>query len=1384
MLSTVSSDIFLKSKSIGLKPMVFAEWNQNLYESPYATVAGSGEKATGLTEITSLTTETGADARPNFTTKKFTMSADGNMIEYSIDLPGDSAAYKIVTFIKTSEPTPIMANIFAQGDPSQFGSSGAEISSVGWTKIETYVGGSSKTDYIPDLLYNIALNRLSTEDSFPDIFFTEPEIYPITYFSYQYNALWPTDSAFTNFRPAESYVSTGSSLFSFPADYRKVTTEILDGYVPDVYMPVSPIVNNPLFYNVSPPIPFYKDGMANDMAKYKYFVSDSVDTSITALYEGAGVMLNKLVLKFNTLMAVPTITIEIDGNLISVDGSTSIDLSLNVNKEDGGVREDAGVLVLYWTGSAWTRTRWTDMPVIGSDGDITKITTASRITVSQISNDKRLGFTYTSAYFNEDADRMQLIEASPRIEIDLTPHLIDLSINKSMDNKASLLPISAMNANDASISLSSIPLGTTGSPIPIFSNQSNNSNTVLKGILRKNIKFYTFFYLDGYHDIVNSKYVDTNNLIPAGIFYSDTWSETDVEQVVVQGYDITRYLQSTQASDYVCTLRSVIDVITNILDLSGFTDYDYDSLYEACYDKNTPIDLAYYYINSKDTTLVDALNQICLPYQIGCYIDEYGIMKFLSLGKIVNPQYISNAEVINIDESIVSDGGYSIVNKGKPGKISLRYEVPKIKDSPNASNLSSSTLSGPSFIVLSSNDIVWGQENSDSVGLNYLHTDMSESQNFFELDVNDLLDIFHTYSRDANGYAVIENEIVSFLYKQYSIEDDTNGPVYVAIKNNNELESEKGRFIKKYNTGLKLGNGTEKPEEATTIQATGKIVNVRRGLFGSKVASHKILDSTTGNDKHISHKILSSSYAITGDATLDQLTVTNNEFTPVTPSSGKVLFYPQHERSSVVTDLGPDYYKTYSVKFNLSDLAKCSGGLFFNMPSSETTANGAYFVELVKYNTYNADGTAKNPKVFGYALVFYTVSGGVPSVLAYSDATSMIYSIIANQEKVLEEVVVSGEKTYIPTSDPRYEYFNLRVCTYKPVSGDGETRYLSGSGTPNLLSVFLNNIEVTGWRIPSGSNWVPMVLNQVSGLPKKLQYSTDITYGTIFGAFLSNSPIPVPGITYQSTIPLIPPGGVREIYATHKALKERSVNYYFQDREFLNGLIQNLNIFSKSKSYMMQTKPEVVGINTYDIEYKTPAAITVDINPVQYLLKYYPGDGPAEQRYLQTKEVNEYALSYSTILNSGFRARFAIVNNTSHLVFLRLKPTKSTPTDIRLNLYTIEVISKADQETLEKITDTGNLSESISIDSKWIQSKEAAGKLMTAIALSNDNFSKDVSLNIFGNPLIQVGDIVNLTYPLMGLKDQKYFVSSISHDFNNGLGTKLGLNMLTSGTEY
>jgi hypothetical protein len=1138
-------------------------------------------------------------------------------------------------------------------------------------------------------------------------------------------------------------------------------------------MPVSPIIQNPQLINIAAPVPFYKNGLLSDMNQYKYFVSDITNKSITGLYDKSGVYVNKLVVKFNTLMAVPIINIYIDGSIITVDGSTSINLSADIAKENGGIREDAGVLVLYWTGSAWTRSRWSAMPKFNADGSVDKITTLNKITVTQTSNTVRTEFSsYNSDALDSDIDRMQIIEVSPRIEVDFSPYVLNLSINKSLDSNDTYLPISSINSDDANIRLSGIPIGTISSPVALFSSQTNKSSVVLSSMFRKNIKFYINYNLDNYFDDTAKTLVTPNTLIPGGIFYSETWDESDVNEVSVQLYDTGRYLQSTQVSDYVSNLRTVIDVVSNMLDLSGYTDYDYNSLYDVCNDRTVPVDLAFFYVNSKDTTIIDALNQVFLPYQIGAYIDEYGVMKFLNLSKIIGKDSVD----LSIDESNILDSGYSVTNKSKPGKISLRYQSPKIKQSLSMQNLSLDANS-PSFIYTTSSDIVWAQQSSDSVGMNYLNESMDETQNYFMLDKNDPLDIFHTYNLNNNGYAFIENEIVSVLYKEYTLEDQSTNSTTVYVKNDIELSGEIDRFNRKYTVGLPISNGTSAIEFNTTITPTGKIANIQRGMFGTKVAPHTVLTSSNISSKNITCKNLSSSYVISGNGTFSAADY--NQFTPTTTNTGKVIFYPTSERSSVVTDSGTEPYKTYSTKFNFKNgTEKVSGGLFFNMESDETDANGAFFVELIRYNTQKRDLTWNSPQVYKYAMVVYRVNGTNTDIISYSDVTTLVNSVINNFEKVLVKSGTGNDATYTPTTDFRYASFNLRVATYKTSGTDGES-----TSVVNALCIFLNNEEVGGWKVLSSGNWVPIDLNTVTGLPKKVHLTHNISAGSIFGSFISTDPVAISGITYPSQSGT-DAGGVREIYATHKCLFERSVNYYFQDREFLNGMVQNQNVFSRSKSYMMQTKPEVIGINTYDVQYTTPAAVSVDVWPIKYLLKYIPGTEVVDQQYMQEKLVDAYSLSYSTIMNTGFRAKFAIANNTSHMVFLKKDPTELLQGVSVLNLWTQEIIAPSDPEILEKVIDPANMAEVVQLDSNWIQSKDAANKLINTIARGIDIFSKDVAIEVFGNPLIQIGDIVELSYNLGGLNQQKYMVHSVSHGFDNGLSTKLVLNIIDKGISY
>jgi hypothetical protein len=1486
----VSNNLFLNSSTIQMVPAISAEWNQNLFNQPYLTVAGLGNKQTITIGADYYERPVIDDAsHPVFNTYYFPTTNGSGSIGYDVVPQGFQYAYKIITYMMTDSATPVMVNSYAQGElNTQYGSTAIDINSFGWTKVETYIGSDGNTT-IGDFVYKIQVNRYSSSDVSPKIYYTEPEVYATTYFDYQYGSLWPSQSPFTYFRPGESYVQSGNQKAILPTGLRSVKTKILNSQSVDSNgnvtnppsFPMTPVIENPQFSAVSVPSPFYKNVMPSDMSAYKYFVSDVYDTSISAIYMEP-ISSNKIVIKLNTIMTIPTVNISIDGNMISVNSSNDITPDSN------------GLIVLYATkhtdnSVTWSKDKWSTMPKFNLDGTLSNYIQFSKITVTQTFATPNNAFSdYASRSFNaaDDMQRMHLIEASPRLEIDLSDYAMEVSINKSLDSKNSSVPISSINTDDASITLSAIPILLSDGLVPLFSSQSNLSINVLSSMLRKNIKFYVNFNLLANFDPANGTLTNVNKYIPGGVYYSDVWDETDVKTVKIQCYDATRYLQTMPVPDYVANLKSVFDIITNILDLAGYTDYDYDSLYKVCKNASSPMDLAYYYCNSKDTTIYDALAQIFLANQIGAYIDEYNIMRFLSLSQILS----NKTSQLTLDDAQIIEGGYQISNKAKPGKISVRYQSPKIKQSPAIQNAYSfaAKVDG-SFIYTTANDVVWTQQNIDSVGFNHLSESFSKEKNRYKININDLLNIFHTFSLSNDGYASIENEIVSFLYKEYTISDNHGStPVTVSVKNDLELQSEINRYVKQNESGLALslidneGNPVL-PNANVTVTPTGYITNVQRGLFGTPCVDHNIITSLT--QKGLKEATLSSVFALTANANGTNTKVVTNKVNDVklnsnVPQVSEIQIAAKANKKTIIYPNEKDQgYKTYSAKFDMHDYevpSVGSAGIFFNAQADSNSFENSYFVELVKF------GQSVTSPTYKFLLVISQVVGGVSKVIAFSDVTSIAYSVIASFEKILyqapntsstvtqqsvdklvfdknnnrmmdqldmllvygiskgmyvqghgiaentkvssisgnritlDKLVSSSTKvddiltfspyTYQTTSD---QTFNLKINHYY---SDPTTKN-NGEDDGELIEVFINNIEILGWQVPSVVDaasryelyygWKSTGRNKITGLRKKVVIKPNSaldTSSTNFGFFMSTSPTPVattvvaynnsflestqhPIFTYPSSTDKIV-GNLREIYASEKLLNERSVNYWFQDREFLNGLVQGQNIFSKYKTYMMQTNPEVLGINYYDVQYTTPAAVSVDVLPVEYLWYYFPGNETQDQKFYQTQLVDEYSLAYSTPINTGFRAKMAIANNSSHMVYLKKDSDSLNQFTINLNLWTHEIVAQSDPQIIEKIIDQSNIAEVIQLDSQWIQSKDAANKLLATVEKGIEGFSKDTSIQIFGNPLVQVGDVLTLTYKLAGLKQQKYIVHSVSQTFNQGLKTTLVLNMLDKGITY
>ena len=1401
MLSNVSSSIFKNSESIDLIPVVSAEWNHNLFNSPYITVAGTGAKQT----ISPSATYTNATVpKENFTTKSFQMSGGTGSAEYTVSgLTG--AAYKVITYIKTNSPTPVMISTYAKGNQSQFGSEQTEATSLKWTKVITYVGSR---DNITSFTYKIVANSFSEEENNALVFFTLPEVYQTTIFDYKNASLFSTDIVFSYFRPGESYVASGNASCSFAPRYRRIASKVLNEetettisgtkFFGNKYMPVTPIIQNPSFFLASPGLAALKTALPTDINSYKYFVSDPATTSpsyspsITAVYEKS-LVTNKLVIKFNTLMTVPTFNLYINESLVTATVTTSATPPVtsqvtNLSPIANSDSYNTGVIVLYWNGSNWTTTPWaaSDMPKFQTDGSLNKTTTVNKIRITQISQSVNSEFSYLSRSASASADlkRMHLIEISPRLEIDLSDFVTGLELEKSLDGSNTVLPISSMNSNDISITFSGIPATKNGSIVPIFSNQSDNSLTVLSNMLRNNIKFYVNFNLRNSAALGTSPTTHSNVYIPAGIFYSDSWQENDIQDVRVQAYDVSKYLQSKPAPDYVANLKTVFEVITDILDLAGFTDYDYDSLYRVCNNKAQPLDIAYYYVNSRDTTVIDALDNIFTAYQIGAYIDEYGIMRFLSLFDILS----NTSEGLSISEADIQQGGLSVSNKQKPGKISLRYQTPRIKQSPSLQNVKNLSIKdSPSFIYTTSNDVVWEQQSAESLGFNYLKENMSSDSNVLSINKNDLLDIFHTFNMDASGYVSIEGEIMSFQYKEYelsSVSDPTKSKT-VSIKNSIELSAAIADFIKTHTLSLRENDSEELVEGNREIQdsdiliePTGNITNVQRGMYGTVPIDHSRITSLSS--KGLIEKTINSSFSFS--TTTGNTTITNNHdntaninlpnvtklgITSQGSSNTKIAVCPSTETSRS--------YKTYSVKFDIPDQDQAAAGLYINQ--SSTGSLQPLFIEMIKFSTTNpALGIPYDPPRYTYIMAIYDST----TLYSYADVTAQCNNALNKLPRIFKNY-----PNAIPPS-PKYGYvfdplFNLRVVLNKTDGTDGENGTVENPNT--ALSIFLNNIEITSWQIPDTSasvaDWKAPEVNKRSRVRQKPTVPDIYGESKSFGFYASAIPRAIPDVSYPG---LTSSGSVvanlREIHATEKPLMSRSAGYFYQETEFLNGIVQNQPLSLNSLSYIMQTTPEVSGITYYDVQYSTPAACSVDFFPVQYAVSYHPGTSKEQQAFTLKKIVTQESVAYSTPLNTGFRARMALANNSPHMVLLTNEPSEVVKTKVNLKLWTNEIIASSEPDVLEALIDDANQNDVAQIDSEWIQSKFAGQKMLKIVESALDGFSTTTQLSIFGNPLIQIGDPVTLSYNLNGMVNQKHVVTAVSHSFSDGLSTNLTLSRI------
>jgi len=1397
MLPTNNSvSTYLDLNSVQMLPHISTEWNYNLIYQPYVTFAGdgSGINTSSLSNISNWSSfssskvgliTTGAPAGSattlftNPTPLKFTVSPtsdmtdptnfQGSMSTNILTTSNSSKCYKIV-FLAQSIDNNII-NLVGQVTGSNTtlnGSQSVTVDNLTWQTVEIKVGQRPNDPAYSN--FNLLLDMTNTTLSSGNlaswgILIDQIRIYEITYFDYLYGSMWDTNSPFSSFRPGESYVRSGNNLVS---DLDITSTRVLKtvssgGIVPSGWQtqaPCSPVTYSPRVLFSAKSSPLFKNGLISPFSQYKYFVSEipfSSDvvvpssngytfsynnpksTSVGAAYKEL-LSVNKIVLKFNISQSIPkNIIVNLKNTL------TNTTTAVPISNSD---ITTAGVCVLYWQGTGngrsstgWDTTKWnwtpstltSGMPFIDDNGNISMVVSGTSINAYQNIDTISITQTSTGAIINQayassgneiqsELQRLQVIEISPRLEIDMSSFVTEFDVKKELDNNNTPLPISAMSANSGSVTFSNIPLsGVNDIPFSVFSTNSNsfvvmkNGNTItstLSGLMVKNVKMYFNYYFPTL----------SNYIVPAGVHYVDTWDNQDITHTKANTFDIMKYLQTLPVNDYVSQSQDIVTVFSNIMDFAGFTDYNYDELIAALNDTNQKINLSFFYADSSSKTVYQALQEAFLAYQIGAFIDEYGVMRFKNLSSILS----SNTSVKSfLDYHIVADS-YSENIKTKIGKILMRYRGPQLKRNTDFGT-PGSNLNDITSILKVAPDIIWQQDTEDLVPYNILKQSITSlSQNYFVVDQGSFTNLFMTNTVDHSGYYFLENEVISSGNMEFSLSAPGNVSQNIYPSNSNELSAGRALFANK----VGLVNISQTP--------TGRYVDIKRGLFGTKASRHTVMNSVSDyqvNFRTMGLALSSGSYSLTSYA--DPAISKNMIIVPASSNITTMVVAGGGTNSSL-----DNSYSTYSVKFRLpTGIQNVAAGLFFNLNGTTTTP---YFVEI-------STSLSTTSQVKYYLKFYYVDSTGTQQPMLNVPNGIDITGYINDD--------FNSEPIDDLHADTLGKFINLKFVR----AGNNSTV-----------------IYVNKHRIPLDRRSMQMQFNRISktteyiyksywkGDNSTTNSSTSSTFsslnfaGTNFG-FFANSKNSSTSVT------------LAEVYATETPIDEQ-VNYYFQTRKFLNAMVAGHNI--TERSFFVQSRPQLFGLNLYDVKMSLTPSLGAEMFKASYTLPYYPNnDTTVKTQFLS---IPENSLSYSDISSTGFRAKFAIANASNYAVFTKTNPGDTQLADNALLISSRGMVVLTPQMTLERVINPQLINEVIELQSDWVQSKDSAESILKILAYSSDSFSKDITIDIFGNPLIQVGDVINLSYSLKNITSLLFFVTAVDQNWSsNGLSTSLTLNQIS-----
>ena len=336
---------------------------------------------------------------------------------------------------------------------------------------------------------------------------------------------------------------------------------------------------------------------------------------------------------------LPASAVEISSNLtanITASATSIVDKPL----EDG---------ILRLTGKAVSGViTWSISGGVESENSIATLLMSEVAEAEQIK-----GIRFISTKLSRENGSLDIIEISPRIVIDLSSYVTDLSVNSTMGDFQFGIPSGSMVTSEGTITLFNQD--------NLISNR--NFDSVLNGRIKPNVKFTIL------NKIISENY---QKYVPVKVLYADNWEQGSDWTVAVTVSDYTKFWKDQAAPDILLGASEGLkssSVIKILLDNAGFTRFNFvktSDLQEYEYEDRK---MDFFYCD-KSISVATVLEKIAQSMQLSMFFDQFGIFTVMTKEAAVQKQdYFNYWLVGDYENLLVGDQEFSQLNNNYKSNI-------------------------------------------------------------------------------------------------------------------------------------------------------------------------------------------------------------------------------------------------------------------------------------------------------------------------------------------------------------------------------------------------------------------------------------------------------------------------------------------------------------------------------------------------------------------------------------------------------------------------------------------------------------------------------------------------------------------------------------------